>query len=79
MADNAAILCEEEETMDNVINFQEYKEKNSPHGIAEVICLYCMKRWISIHDERELLVKWECPKCGKKGGIIYTGQPLTEE
>ena len=31
----------------------------------------------------EILIKgesghlyWECPKCGKVGGIIYTGQPL---
>lgn len=50
-------------------NIDEYK----PHEVAEVICLYC---WISVHEQGEWLAKWECPKCGKIGGIIYTGQPL---
>ncbi len=65
--------------MDKVINLQEYKEKNSPHEVAEVICLHCMHRWLSVHQQGEWLAKWDCPKCGKVGGIIYTGQPLPEE
>lgn len=65
--------------MSKVVNLQEYKEENSPHEVAEVICLYCMSRWISAHQQGEWLAKWECPKCGKVGGIIYTGQPLPDK
>ena len=60
--------------MGKITNIDEYK----PHEIAEVICLYCMNRWISVHEQGEWLAKWECPKCGKIGGIIYTGQPLAQ-
>ena len=35
------------------------------------MCLHCMNRWISVHEQGEWLAKWECPKCGKIGGIIY--------
>lgn len=54
----------------------EDEEENSQHEVAEVICLHCMNRWISVHKQWEWLANWECPKCGKVGGIIYTGQPL---
>ncbi|MBO5629623.1 MAG: hypothetical protein J5965_11175 [Aeriscardovia sp.] len=62
--------------MNNVIDIKGYKEENSPHEVAEVICLYCMNRWVSVHRQGEWLAKWKCPKCDKAGGIIYTGQPL---
>lgn len=62
-----------------IVSLQDYKEENSPHEVAEVICLHCMNRWISVHEQGEWLANWECPKCGKTGGIIYTGQPLPEE
>ena len=42
-----------------ITNVDEYK----PH---EVICIHCMNRWISVHEQGEWLAK-----CGKVGGIIY--------
>lgn len=53
--------------MNKITNIDEYK----PHEIAEVMCLHCMNRWISVHEQGEWLAKWECPKCVKVGGIIY--------
>jgi len=64
---------------DKVVNLQEYKEENAPHEVAELICLHCMKRWISAHPKGSWVGRWACPKCGKVGGIIYTGQPLDNE
>lgn len=64
---------------ENVVDLQEYKDENTPHEVAELICLYCKKRWISVHPEGAWLGHWKCPKCGKAGGIIYTGQPLGDE
>lgn len=54
-----------------VVNLQEYKEENSPHEVVEVICLHCMNRWVSVHEQGEWLAKWKCPKCDKAGGIIH--------
>ena len=42
-----------------ITNVDEYK----PH---EVICIYCINRWISVHEQGEWLAK-----CGMVGGIIY--------
>ena len=42
-----------------ITNADEYK----PH---EVICIYCINRWISVHEQGEWLAK-----CGMVGGIIY--------
>ena len=41
--------------MNKITNIEDYK----PHEIAEVICLYCMNRWISVHEQGEWLAKWE--------------------
>ena len=38
-------------------------DKYKPH---EVICIHCMNRWISVHEQGECLAK-----CGMVGGIIY--------
>ena len=42
-----------------ITNVDEYK----PH---EVICIYCINRWISVHEQGEWLAK-----CGMVGCIIY--------
>lgn len=52
--------------MDNIVNIEDYKS----HEIA--VCIV----WIVGFEQSEWLAKWECPKCGKIDGIIYTGQPL---
>jgi hypothetical protein len=65
--------------MSKIVNLQKYKEDNSPHEVAEVICLHCMNRWLSVHKQGEWFANRECPECGKVGGVIYTGQPLPEE
>lgn len=54
--------------MNKITNIDECK----PHEIAEVMCLHCMNRWISVHEQGEWLAKWKCPKCGMVSGIIYT-------
>lgn len=59
-----------------VVSLQKYREENTPHAVAEVICLHCKERWISVHPADDWLANWDCPKCGKHGGIIFTGQEL---
>lgn len=53
------------------------EQKSGGWEINEVICLHCLHRWVSVHPYKGKWMKdWECPKCGKTGGIIRTGQPL---
>lgn len=61
--------------MSKVIDLEQYKLENSPHFVAELICLGCCERWIGVWQEKVLLKELEC-KCGEKGKIIRTGQDL---
>lgn len=63
----------------NVINFNDYKDENTPHIVQEVICLSCLHRWIAVRPEGTLLKDLECPHCGKVGYVITTGQEIQEE
>ena len=49
------------------------------HVISEVICVRCSRRWIAIRPEGTKLKDLECPGCGDAGGVIETGEEITEE
>ena len=50
-------------------------DKDSPHEVAELICLKCYSRWIGVYPLNALLKEAECI-CGAKGYIIKTGQTI---
>ena len=51
--------------------------ENSPHRVAELICVRCGKRWIGVWPEKTLLKELECENCGP-GFVIKTGQDMEE-
>lgn len=53
-------------------------DSSRPHITAELICIFCKKRWIAVFPEDSILAEWDCPYCGKNGGVICTGQHLLE-
>ena len=65
--------------MSNIISFNEYREKHTPHLVGEVVCLKCLHRYIVCYPETTLLKELECGKCGEVGYIIATGQIIEEE
>jgi predicted nucleic-acid-binding Zn-ribbon protein len=44
------------------------------HKVSELICLKCLYRYIGVRPGELLLKSIECPKCGKTGGTIETGE-----
>lgn len=65
--------------MDKVINFNEYKEENTPHIVQEAVCLKCLHRFIVCYPQKTLLKELECGNCGEIGYIIATGQEIESE
>ena len=65
--------------MGEVKDFTEYKENNTPHIVQELICLYCMHRYIAVRPQGTLLRNLECPQCGTVGNVIATGEDLEVE
>jgi len=55
-----------------------YLEDNKPHAVSEVICVKCLKRWISVRPETTLLKESECPGCGETGFAIETGERMDD-
>ena len=53
-----------------------YEKK--PHVVSEVVCLKCLKRWISVRPEETLLKNLECPQCGEIGFAIETGEVIND-
>ena len=51
-------------------------EANLPHKVSEVVCLTCLKRWISVRPESTLLKQLQCPACKKIGFVIETGEAV---
>ena len=47
---------------------------NQPHKVSEVICIDCKYRWLAVRLTITLLKDLECPRCGKKGFVIETGE-----
>lgn len=54
-------------------------EIGMPHLISEVICVRCCRRWLAVRPEGTLLKNMECPGCGKKGGVIETGEEIDDQ
>lgn len=49
------------------------------HKISEVVCLSCLKRWISARPVDTRLDELECPECGQQGFVIETGETSVAE
>lgn len=49
-------------------------EEHIPHKVSEVICLNCLKRWVSVRPEETRLNQLECPNCKNTGFTIETGE-----
>lgn len=60
--------------MGNIVDIYEKK----PHVVSEVVCLKCLKRWISVRPEETLLKNLECPQCGEIGFAIETGEVIND-
>ena len=56
-----------------------YIEENLPHRVSEVICINCKHRWIAVRPCKCKLKDLECPKCGKQGYVIETGEIIDNE
>ena len=49
------------------------------HKVSIVICLNCLKRFVSVRPVNTRLVDLECPNCGLPGAIIETGEEFDPE
>lgn len=64
--------------MNKVIDLDEYRD-NKYEGkwlVQDLICLKCRHRHISVHPDIAKLRFMQCPKCGRVGFIVATGQAL---
>lgn len=55
----------------DIINLDEYR----PQKVSVVVCLKCLKRWVSVRPVETTLTEIECPNCGK-GYVIETGESI---
>ena len=65
--------------MSEIKSFDEYKENKTPHIVQEVMCVSCFHRWVCVRPQGSLLKELECPKCGKVGYVLATGQEIEGE
>lgn len=61
--------------MGDVIDLQQHRETNTPHRVAEVICVKCLHRYVCVWPDGTPLKHLHCEKCGP-GYIITTGEPI---
>lgn len=47
--------------------------------VSTVVCLKCLKRWVSVRKREVLLTKLECPQCHETGFAIETGEEINEK
>ena len=47
--------------------------------VSQVICLRCLRRWISARPVDTRLDELECPDCGLQGFAIETGETSVTE
>jgi len=45
---------------------------------SELVCLCCIARWIEDRPAETKLKDMECPNCHAVGGIIETGEEITD-
>ena len=65
--------------MSDVKNFEDYLLQNTPHIAAELLCVRCISRWPAVWPESCMLRDIECPHCKQRGGVIATGQIMSED
>ena len=46
--------------------------------VSTVVCLKCLKRWVSVREREVLLTQLECPQCHEQGYAIETGEETNE-
>jgi Zn finger protein HypA/HybF involved in hydrogenase expression len=46
--------------------------------VSMVICLHCLKRWISVRPVEVRLIDLVCPNCELPGAVIETGEEITQ-
>ena len=51
---------------------------NKPHVVSVVICLRCLHRWTAVRPEGTRLVDLQCPACRMDGGVIETGEDISD-
>ena len=49
---------------------------NDETKVSMVICLHCLKRWISVRPVEVKLVELVCPNCDLPGAVIETGEEI---
>jgi len=47
--------------------------------VSTVVCLKCLKRWVSVRKRDVLLTELECPQCHETGFAIETGEETNEK
>jgi hypothetical protein len=53
--------------------------EDEPHEVYEAICIKCHYRYVAVSPvDMEWLKNCPCPECKEVGGLIRTGQPITE-
>jgi len=65
--------AERERHKNNVVELTDYQ----PHFVSEVVCLRCLRRWISVRPEDVMLKDIACLACGP-GFVIETGEYFGE-
>ena len=53
-------------------------DEKIPHKVSEVICVKCAYRWLAVRPATTLLKDLECPRCGKQGYVIETGENINK-
>ena len=53
-----------------------YMDDYLPHKVSKVVCLNCLKMWVSVRPISTKLSDLRCPQCGLMGYAIETGEEL---
>ena len=48
------------------------------YKVSEVVCLKCLERFVQTRLAEVPLCDIKCPKCGRKGFVIETGEIVVE-
>lgn len=54
-------------------------DANKPHKVSVVVCLRCLHRWVAVRPVSTRLVQLRCPACRMDGGVIETGEDISDE
>lgn len=51
-------------------------EQRIPHTVSEVMCVRCVRRWVSVRPEAVKLKELVCPCCEQAGAAVETGERI---